>query len=122
MNINILKNPLLRSLLDRTIPFHETMNAYGIKTSIVSDIPAEVLGFVYVSRRGNCHLILNGNVNYKNQCKTFIHEIKHIACDLPCVKYIIGLDMQHTNLEHKADVAANNIVKCVAREKGDFYV
>ena len=122
MNINILENPLLKSLLDKTIPFHETMNAYDIKASIVSDIPGEVLGFVYVSRRGNYHLILNGNVNYKNQCKTFIHEIKHIACDLPCVKHIVGLDMKHTNLQHKTNVVTENVIKCVDREKGDFYV
>ena len=82
------------------------MNAYNIRTSIACNLPASVLGFVYVSRRGNYHLILNGNVNYETQCKTFVHEIKHITYDLPKAGYIIGLDMQHAHLESEADKVA----------------
>ncbi|MGJ0846910.1 hypothetical protein ACR77J_09475 [Tissierella praeacuta] len=111
MNIDILDKSLLKSLLDETISFHEIMNAYNVRTSIAFNIPASILGFVYVSRRGNYHLILNGNVNYKTQCRTFVHEIKHITYDLPKIGYIVGLDMQHTYFENEADMVAESVVR-----------
>lgn len=113
MDINILDKPLFRSLLNKTIPFHEVMNAYSIRASIAFNIPAGVLGFVYVSRKGNYHLILNGNVNYETQYKTFIHEIKHIIYDLPRTGYVIGLDMQHTGLECKTNIIAENVIRYI---------
>lgn len=109
MNIDILDESLLKSLMDETISFYEVMNAYNIRTSIACNLPSSILGFVYVSRRGNYHLILNGNVNYETQCKTFVHEIKHITYDLPSMGYIIGLDMQHKSLESEADRVAECI-------------
>ncbi len=113
MDINILDRPLFKSLLDKTISFHEIMNAFNIRASIAFNIPANVLGFVYVSRKGNYHLILNGNANYETQHKTFIHEIKHIAYDLPRAGYIIGLNMQHTGLECRADMIAEGIIRYI---------
>lgn len=109
--MDILDKSLLKSLLDETISFHDIMNAYNVRTSIACNLPVSILGFVYVSRRGNYHLILNGNVNYETQCKTFVHEIKHITYDLPQAGYIIGLDMQHTHLEKNADKVAEGIIK-----------
>lgn len=109
MNIDILDESLLKSLMDETISFYEVMNAYNIRTSIACNLPSSILGFVYVSRRGNYHLILNGNINYETQCKTFVHEIKHITYDLPSMGYIIGLDMQHKSFEGEADRVAENI-------------
>lgn len=79
MDINILDKPLLRSLMDETLPFYEVMNAYNIKTSIACNLPSAVLGFVYVSKHNHYHLILNSNMNHETQCKTFVHEIKHIT-------------------------------------------
>ena len=99
MNVDLLEKSLLKSLLDGTIPFTDVMNAYDVKTTLSFELPSHVLGFVYVSRRGNYHMILNAEVNTETQYRTFIHEIKHIACDLPKVGYLIGLDMQHTQLE-----------------------
>lgn len=105
--MDILDKPLLRALLNEDIPFYEVMNAFNIKTTIACNIPVSVLGFVYLSRRGNYHLILNGDVNYSTQCKVFIHEVKHITEDIPNMGYIIGLDMQHTYVEQSADIMAN---------------
>lgn len=104
--MDILDKPLLKALLNEDIPFYEVMNAYNIKTTIACNLPSSTLGFVYLSRRGNYHLILNGEVNYKTQCKTFVHEIKHIANDMPQLGYIIGLDMQYTYMEQSADIVA----------------
>lgn len=103
MSIEILDKTLLKSLLNEDVAFLEVMNAYNIKTTIACNIPSSVLGFVYLSRRNNYHLILNGNVNYETQCHTFVHEVKHIVYDMPNMGYIIGLDMQHTCMEMNAD-------------------
>lgn len=115
MSVDILDENLLKSLLDENISFHEIMNAYNIRTSI-GNLPSRILGFVYVSRRGKHHLVLNGNVNYETQCKTFVHEIKHITYDLPSTGYIIGLNMQHTTLESEADEVAENMYSYITEQ------
>lgn len=106
----MLDNRLFKSLMDETIPFHDVMNTYDIRTFIAFNLPGNILGFVYVSRRGHYHLILNGNVTYETQCKTFIHEIKHITYDMPKIGYIIGLDMQYAEIENEADMVAEDMV------------
>ena len=65
-----------------------------------------MLGFTYISRRGNYHLLLNGNVSYRTQVKTFINEIQPILNDMPQHNYIIGLNLEHLELEVKADVVS----------------
>lgn len=111
MKFNILDKPLLKSLLEETIAFHEVMNAYNIRTSIAFNLNSTVLGFVYFSKKGNYHLILNGNINYEAQCKTFVHEIKHISEDMPKIGYIVGLNMQYTYFESEADLLAETMVR-----------
>jgi len=111
LNVEILNAPLLKALLDGTIPFHEVMNAFDIRTSIAFNLPSSIYGFTYVSRKGNYHLILNGNVNFKTQCEVFLHEIKHILNDIPERSYFIGLDMQHTQIENEADKTAEEIIE-----------
>ena len=97
--INLLETPLLKALLDKSIPFHEVMNAFDIKVSIAFNLSQSVYGFVYRSNQKGYLLVLNGNINFETQCKVFLHEIKHIINDMPYTGYIIGLDMQHTDLE-----------------------
>lgn len=111
MKFDILDKPLLKSLLDETLSFHEVMNAYNIRTSIAFTLESIILGFVYLSRKGRYHLILNGNVNYETQCKTFVHEVKHIAEDMPKMGYIIGINMQYTYFESEADMIAEAMAK-----------
>lgn len=75
------------------------MNSFDIQTRIALNLPSSIYGFVYVSKKGNYHIVLNGNVNYKTQCSVFLHELKHIIYDMPTIGYIIGLDMQHKEFE-----------------------
>lgn len=110
-SIDLLNTSLIRVLLDETISFHEVMNAFGIRTHIVFNLPSTVLGFTYVSRRGNYHLLLNGNVNYITQVKTFLHEIQHILNDMPQYSYIIGLNMEHLELENEAEEISEKILE-----------
>ena len=112
--MDILDKSLLKSLLNQTLSFHEVMNAYNIKTSIASNLPSSILGFVYYSKRGNYHLVLNGNVNYETQCKTFVHEIKHITYDIPKIGYIVGLDMHRAYFENEADSVSEEVHKYIS--------
>lgn len=104
MKLNFLDNPLHKALLNENISFHEVMNIFDIRTKIALNQPSSIYGFVYVSKNGNYHIILNGNINYETQCSIFLHEIKHIIYDIPTIGYIIGLDMQHEEFERQFDV------------------
>lgn len=113
--IDILDKPLFRALLDETIPFYEVMNSFGIRVTI-GNLPSSVAGFTYLSKKGYYHLVLNGNIGYEAQCRTFVHEIKHIVCDIPKMSYIVGLDMQRCNFEVDADRVAEAVGQYVARK------
>lgn len=104
--IDVLGTSLLRGLMCEDIPFHDVMNAFNIKTTIAFNISSRIHGFVYVSQKGNYHIILNGNISYEVQCSTFLHEVTHIVKDLPRMNYIIGLDMHHEMFE----IEANNVL------------
>ncbi|WP_242847975.1 hypothetical protein [Inediibacterium massiliense] len=101
--MNILESAILKGLKSKEIPFHDVMNAFNIRTSIAFNLSTSIQGFVYVSKKSNYHIILNGNINYETQCRVFLHEIKHIIKDLPRMTYIIGLDMQNEKFEIEAD-------------------
>jgi hypothetical protein len=104
MILNFLDKPLLKALMNENIGFHEVMNAFDIRTRIALNLPSSIYGFVYVSKKGNYHIILNGNINYETQCKVFLHEIKHIIADMPTIGYIIGLDMQQKKFENETNI------------------
>ncbi len=110
MDLELLEKQLLKFVNNNNLSLHETLRGYDIQLTVTCDLSCAVLGFVYYSRLGNYHLIINGNVNYITQRKVFIHEIKHIVNDMPKVGYIIGLDMEHTSLELEADRLAKAII------------
>lgn len=99
MKLNFLDKHLLNTIWNEDISLHEVMSAFDIRTRIAFNLPSSIYGFVYISKKGHYHLILNGNINYETQCSVFLHEIKHIVYDMPTIGYIIGLDMQHEEFE-----------------------
>jgi hypothetical protein len=102
--INLLDEPLVRGLLDETIPFHEVMATHNVKTRISCNLRGNIKGFVYVSKRGYYHIFLNGKLTFAEQCHTFVHELKHIIQDLPHLSYYIGIDMQHEDIEDDTEI------------------
>lgn len=100
MNINLLDESLVRALLDENIPFYEVMSSFNINTQVAFNLPAYIKGFVYVSRRGNYYIILNGKLNSEGQCKTLVHELKHIIEDVPTTSYYIGINCQYYEIEN----------------------
>ncbi|MGB9780653.1 hypothetical protein [Caldanaerobacter sp.] len=114
MSLEILDKPLMKALLDGTIPFHEVMYAYDIRLHIIFSLPSSVLGFTYISGKGNYYILLNGNVNYRTQVKVFLHEIHHILDDVPKTSYFIGLNMEYIEIEKHADMVAEEIIEYLA--------
>jgi hypothetical protein len=102
-------NPELAQFWDSLKDREDLKLLFKQTRDIAFNIPADTLGFVYLSRRQNYHLILNGNINYETQCNVFLHEVKHITEDMPTMGYIIGLDMQYTYMELSADNVANKL-------------
>lgn len=103
--IGFLDSPLVKALFAESISFHEVMNTFDIKTSIAFNLSSNIYGFVYASKKSKYHIVLNGNLSYETQCKTFVHEIKHIITDMPVAGYAIGIDMQHEPFEKIAENA-----------------
>ncbi len=101
--LTFLESPLVRALLSESISFHEIMNTFDIKTSIAFNLSSNIYGFVYASRKGKYHIVLNGNLSFETQCQTFAHELKHIVTDMPEIGYFIGLDMQGEDFEVQAN-------------------
>ena len=85
MDLELLEKQLLKFVNNNNLSLHETLRGYDIQLTVTCDLSCAKLGFVYYSRLGNYHLIINGNVNYIIQRKVFIHEIKHIVNDMPKV-------------------------------------
>jgi len=95
------KYSLIRSLFDGTIPFFDVLNTYNL-TVTFEDI-GSFKGAVYLSRKGNYHIIINESLSPETQRQVFFHEIKHIIEDIPGMPYVIGLDMQRYEFEVSAD-------------------
>lgn len=108
------KYSLIRSLFDGTIPFNDVLNTYNL-TVTLGDI-GSFKGAVYLSRKGNYHIIINESLSPETQRQVFFHELKHIIEDIPRMPYIIGLDMQR----HEFEVSADSYLKEVAAAYGGF--
>jgi len=94
---------IVRAFFDTDAPFYDILRAYNIRLS-QHNLGGQVLGFVYRSRKGVYHVVLNQWLSKKRCREVFFHELKHITKDLPQKPYIIGLDMQYYPLEKKADM------------------
>ena len=62
--------------------------------------PCEIWGIVYKCSFGCYHIGINKNLTREMQEKVLKHEIVHIKRDCPQKPYLIGLDMQHDDIEN----------------------
>lgn len=75
------------------------------------NLAPDVDGFVYKSRKGIYHIVINCNLSWNAQTEVFLHELYHIKDDLPKVDHIIGLDMRHVHVEKQADWIAKKTAR-----------
>ncbi|WP_018247667.1 hypothetical protein [Orenia marismortui] len=95
----------LENIQDTSHKFYELAKAYDIYPKITK-LSSQLWGFVYKSSYGNYYIIINKNLSCELQKKVFIHEVKHIRDDMPSKPYFIGLNMQYSSFEKKADLFA----------------
>jgi hypothetical protein len=71
--------------------------------------PMEVWGVLYKCSQGHYHVGINKNLTRNMQKKVLLHEIKHIEDHLPSSPYLIGLNMQHSELEQGTEAAVQKM-------------
>lgn len=99
-------------LLDKhkDIKFHKVPIGEGVK------------GFIYLSKKGNHHIFVSDSLSDKAISEVIAHEIYHIKNDMPRFSYIIGIDSQHEEYEHKAKVFStifSNFVSSLMQNKSN---
>ncbi|MDI3548178.1 MAG: hypothetical protein PWR10_1830 [Halanaerobiales bacterium] len=114
---NIINKSLRTSLQRAYISYQELARANNIYHSFVKLI-SSVYGFVYRSSFGNYYIIINKNLTKEMQREVFCHEVEHIMYDLPEQGYIIGLDMQYTYVEKRADSFGQIVAEMAANYFG----
>ena len=62
-----------------------------------------IYGFVYFSSFQNYYVIINQNLTLELQKKVYLHEVKHIIYDMPEAGYVIGMNMQYSQMEKVTD-------------------
>ena len=48
-------------------------------------------------------MIINQNLTLELQKKVYLHEVKHIIYDMPEAGYVIGMNMQYSQMEKVTD-------------------
>lgn len=106
----ISEDNLCDMLFHGTNSFMNFLQFYGILVNLV-DMPGTVQGFIYISLKGEYHIVINDNLSSVMKRRILLHELKHIFEDFPKLGSVIGLDFQHIKFEDEADIFAKNILK-----------
>lgn len=105
-----MKEKKNRTALQRTyINYQEWARSNNIYQSFIPLSP-EVYGFVYLSSYANYFIIINQNLTLELQKEVYLHEVEHIMYDMPEDGYVIGLDMQYSQMEKAADNFVKEII------------
>ena len=72
-------------------------------------LPAGVYGFAYHSREKRYHIFISEALMPDARYEVLMHEIYHVLEDMPKHKYILGLNMQHEEIEKPAEHFARRI-------------
>lgn len=68
-------------------------------------------GFVYLSSNHNYHIIIDKNLTKEMQKEVYCHEVEHIINDMPNKCYIIGIDMQYSDMEKNTDDSISAVME-----------
>jgi Zn-dependent peptidase ImmA (M78 family) len=98
-----MRDKKIRTALQRTYVNYQEWARENSIFHTFSPLNPEVYGFVYLSSFHKYFIIINKNLTKELQKEVFLHEVEHIIYDMPELGYIIGLDMQHSSIEKKAD-------------------
>ncbi len=82
---------------------NQILRDYDVRFHLVKLGPG-VLGFTYRSRRGRYHVFISDELSPPGVEAVLLHETYHILKHLPNIPYIIGIDMQDTEIEKEANI------------------
>lgn len=100
----------LCGFLDGTDSFGDFLQLNAILVNVV-DMPGTVQGFIYISLKGEYHIVINNNLSPATKQEILIHELKHIFKDFPKLGFVIGLDFQYNEMEVETDIFSKKVVK-----------
>jgi hypothetical protein len=87
----LMDHDLIKALLDSTNNFYDVLSTYNIRVSFTA-IHDGIHALVYYSKKGFYNILINNALPFPIQQKAFLHEVKHIAGDMPKYTYIVGFD------------------------------
>jgi hypothetical protein len=93
----------------------DIINTDGVYIAFEKMHPS-IWGFVYRDSFAEYHLIINKKLSHEKQKEIFMHEMTHINEHLPNKPYMVGLDMQHSEMEKAADLIAVQALEALEEE------
>ena len=96
------KYEVIRAIKDYSYDIDEILRTFNIFTHMW-DLNGDVSAFVFKSRKGRFHIVVNEWLSHETKQKVFLHELYHIVEDMPKKPYILGLDMHRHESEKAAD-------------------
>lgn len=75
------------------------LRQYNIHVNYIK-ISMEIWGIVYQGSDGHYYIAINDRIGYNQQQNVLKHELRHIEYDLPQYNYLVGVNMQYTELEN----------------------
>ncbi len=106
---------MLFDSLNGTNSLNDFLYVSGILVNFI-DMPGTVQGFIYISLKGEYHIVVNDSLSPEHKLKILVHELKHIFRDFPKLGFVIGLDFQHNKFEVEADIFSKKVVKMLKNE------
>lgn len=100
---------LCSMILDSAESFCSFLQQYGILVH-AAEMTGKVQGFVYISLKGEYHIVINEYLSPSTKLKILLHELKHIFEDLQDLGFVVGLDFQNITFEDEADKFAEKII------------
>jgi Zn-dependent peptidase ImmA (M78 family) len=91
---------------------YDSYSALNIYSHVVP-LGGEALAFVYRSKGNNFHIFINESISTEAQREVFVHELYHIAFNMPYSGYILGVDKHRSPIEEAADVFAHKLTKAI---------
>lgn len=110
---------IVHALFDRDLDPEEIMRAYDIYPHL-GDLEPDVAAFVYRSRKDRFYIIIDASLSYEARLRVFFHELYHILEYMPRQGYILGMDMEHYEIEEEAEMFVKEVAATYMVDRADL--
>ncbi len=108
----LMDHELIRALMDSTNNFYDVLNTYNIRVSF-APVHDGMHALVYYSKKGFYNILINNALPFPIQQKAFLHEVKHIAGDMPKHAYMVGFDDSAEDI-YRIEIEADRFMEAAA--------